>query len=317
MRLDEDSAKLLAWRREINAPFFQDLTPVEARAAMTAARVAANVAPPAVKEVRDHSIVAPGRAIAARRYAPDSTADDKPGPALIFFHGGGWVIGDLESHDILCRQIANEYGGVVIAIEYRLAPESCFPAAVEDAEAATAWVFAHAAELGIDPSRVAVGGDSAGGNLAAVVALLARDRRLPPLAFQALLYPCTDLTLSRGSYDVAADGLPVTAATMTWFRDHYLAAEEQQVDWRASPLFAPSLRGVAPAYIVTAGFDPLADEGDAYVRRLRRSGVSVVHRHYPGQIHGFMTMGAMLPTAGQAIGELGVALRSSLSGARQ
>src|ERR1700691_726848 len=125
MRLDEDSAKLLAWRREINAPFFQDLTPVEARADMTAARVAANVAPPAVKEVRDHSIVAPGRAIAARRYAPDSTADDKPGPALIFFHGGGWVIGDLESHDILCRQIANEYGGVVIAIEYRLAPESC------------------------------------------------------------------------------------------------------------------------------------------------------------------------------------------------
>ena len=174
------------------------------------------------------------------------------------------------------------------------------------------WAFANADKLDVDVARVAVGGDSAGGNLSAVMAIYARDGLLPSIKYQMLIYPCTDLTMTRRSYDVDEEGLPLSTKTMFWFRDHYLRGCEDEVDWRASPLFAPSLKDVAPAYVMTVGYDPLADEGDAYVRRLRQAGVEVEHRHYPGQIHGLVTLGAFLPTAEPAIAEVCDRLRTAL-----
>ncbi len=200
----------------------------------------------------------------------------------------------------------------MLAVDYRLAPESKFPAALDDAIAAVRWIVAKSTRLGLDPLRIGIGGDSAGGNLAAVMAIYARNGDLPPLRFQLLVYPVTDLTMSHASYGIAAPGLPVTRSTMEWFRAHYLAEEHEHDDWRLSPLKATVLTGVAPAFIMTAGYDPLADEGEAYATRLRRGGVRVVHSHYPGQIHGFLTMGGVLPTALGAIRELGDAIRRSL-----
>ena len=314
MTMDSDAAKLLALRVEIGAPTYESLTPQEARDAMTAARAAANVTPPKVGEIQNLTMDNAGGSMKLRYYRPDRNRQLGKLPLLIFFHGGGWVIGDLNTHDILCRQVTKLSGVAVLSVDYRLAPEHKFPKAVDDAAESVRWAFANADMLDIDADRVAVGGDSAGGNLAAVMAIFARDGLVPNLKFQVLVYPCTDLTMSRPSYDVTAGGLPVTAETMFWFRDHYLAGIEQQVDWRASPLFAPTLKDVAPAYIVTVGFDPLADEGEAYVRRLRQAGVPVEYRHYPGQIHGFVTLGNMLPTAETAVLEIGDRLRAGLSG---
>ncbi len=314
MIMDSDAAKLLAMRVEVGAPTYESLTPEEARDAMTAARIAANVTPPEVGEIQNFAMNHEGGTTKLRYYRPDGGRQSGKLPLLVFFHGGGWVIGDLDTHDMLCRQITNSSGVAILSVDYRLAPEHKFPAAVDDAAEAVRWAFANTDMLDIDADRVAVGGDSAGGNLAAVMAIFARDGTVPELRFQLLVYPCTDLTMSRRSYDVAAEGLPVTADTMFWFRDHYLENFEQQVDWRASPVFAPTLKDVAPAYVVTVGFDPLADEGESYVRRLRQAGVSVEYKHYPGQIHGFVTLGNMLPTAEAAVTEISQRLRAGLFG---
>src|SRR3989441_9931952 len=193
-------------------------------------------------------------------------------PALVFFHGGGWVIGDIEPHAVLCRQLTAGAGISVVNVDYRLAPEHKFPAAVDDAWAATRWVAAHAAALGIDAGRLAVGGDSAGGNLAAVVALLARDHGAPSLALQVLVYPVTDVGAESQSYADFAEGFMLTGDLMRWFTGHYLTGKHDAGDWRLSPLRAPSLARVAPAMVVMAGFDPLRDEGDAYARKLSEAG---------------------------------------------
>ncbi|MGH7277257.1 MAG: alpha/beta hydrolase, partial [Candidatus Rokuibacteriota bacterium] len=254
---------------------------------------------------------APGP-IPVRLYRPTGVPAATALPGLVFFHGGGWVIGDIETHDVLCRQLTAGAGISVVAVDYRLAPEHKFPAAIDDAWAATRWVAAHAAELGIDAGRLAVGGDSAGGNLAAVVALLARDQGGPSIALQALIYPVTDVGAESPSYSDFAEGFMLTRASMRWFTAHYLAARPDAVDWRASPLRTSSLAGVAPALVVTAGFDPLRDEGDAYARKLREAGVRVDAISYGGMIHGFMPMGRLIETGNRAVAHVAATLRQAL-----
>ncbi len=230
-------------------------------------------------------------------------------PVLVYFHGGGWVIGDLDTHDSLCRHLANAAQCIVIAVDYRLAPDHKFPAAVEDCWAATLWVAKEAEPLGIDGDRLAVGGDSAGGNLAAVVSLMARGHGTPRLRCQVLLYPAVDCGMVHPSHERFAEGYLLTRPTMRWFYDHYLRNSADVEDWRASPLRAPDLSGVAPAFVLTAGNDVLCDEGEAYARRLQQAGIPVQLRHYPDQIHGFLTMGKIVQAAGPALDDVAAALR--------
>ncbi len=304
--LDEDSAALVRGLRSLNIPRTETLTPLQARAAMAAARRARAPLPVPMGEVRDLDLGTEKNHIAGRLYRPNAQRDL---PLLVFFHGGGWVLGDLESHDLLCRRLALAGKTNVLAVDYRLAPENKFPSAVEDAIEAVDWAFAHAGELQVNVARIMVGGDSAGGNLAAVVAHERRNNNKPRLACQILIYPATDLACASPSYQIAEDGFPVLGSTMIWFRDHYLAERFQEEDWRASPLRASDFSDLPPAYVLTAGYDPLSDEGRAYANKLVNSDVSVVHHHYPGQIHGFLSMGPELPTTETAIAELGAYMR--------
>jgi acetyl esterase len=273
-------------------------------------RTAVSPEPPDVASVRDLAAPGLGGPIPLRLYRGAGTGDG-PLPVLMFFHGGGWVIGDLDTHDVVCRQLANFAGCAVVSVDYRLAPEHKFPAAVEDCIAATAWVAAEGDALGLDGARMAVGGDSAGGNLAAVVSLFARDHGVPALCMQLLIYPATDFGMQHGSYITRGEGYGLTHGTMKWFRDAYLRSDADTDDWRASPLRVKDLLGLPPAYIITAGFDPLSDEGVAYAERLAAAGVKVRHVHLPGQIHGFVNMGKLIPAAGEAMNRAGEALREA------
>jgi acetyl esterase len=231
----------------------------------------------------------------------------EPLPALVWLHGGGWAVGSIDSHDPVCRYLASRTPCCVVAADYRLAPEDPFPAGLDDSWAATEWTISEAAALGVDPARVAVGGDSAGGNLAAVVALRARDRGLP-LALQVLVYPVTDLDLDTESYLEHATGLNLSRAKMEWYWGLYLdGADGLHPD--ASPLRA-EMSGVAPAVVITAEYDPLRSEGDAYAARLAEAGVSVTHIGYDGMIHGFVRMPALVEEALHALDEVAAALRS-------
>ena len=294
-------------------PAYHQLSPKDARHLFRETRPASTPTPPQIGMVRDLTADGPLGPIPLRVYRPAGVPASTPLAVLVFFHGGGWVIGDLETHDVLCRQLTAGSGVSVVSVDYRLAPEHKFPAAVDDAWAATRWVVAHAGELAVDASRLAVGGDSAGGNLAAVVALLARDKGAPAIAVQVLIYPVTDLVGETRSYRDFAEGYLLTREGMRWFIAHYLTAEAEAADWRASPLRAQSLAGLPPVLIVTAGFDPLRDEGEAYAERLRDAGVRVDSVCYGGMIHGFVPMGRLLDTAGRAIsliaGSLSQALR--------
>jgi len=223
--------------------------------------------------------------------------------AVLYLHGGGWVVGNLSSHDEICRWLANLGNAVVVCPDYRLAPEHKFPAGLEDCMAALRFMAENAGELGIDPARTSVAGDSAGGNLAAVLALLARDGLVPRLAAQILIYPNTDARQTADSYRRFGDGFGLTAATMAWFRDHYVRTPDDIMDWRVSPLLSSSLAGAAPAFVVIAGHDILADEGAAYAERLRAEGVPLVLRPWPGQIHGVVSMGRHILAARQAVSE--------------
>jgi acetyl esterase len=232
------------------------------------------------------------------------------GACLLYFHGGGWVIGDIDSHDGVCRQLANEAGCRVISVGYRLAPEHKFPAPVEDCAAAFRWVVASAATLDIDPARIAVGGDSAGGNLAAVMALMGRDGAGPQPCFQLLIYPATDLACATASYARFTADVTLTADSMRWFRDHYIGVDGDPSDWRISPLRA-NLSGVAPAFVLTAGYDPLCDEGIAYAAALDAAGVQTAHLHMSTQVHGFITMGRVIKAADTALDIAGAVLRQA------
>ncbi len=308
--LDADAAAVYKAFQEAGRPAYETLTPDEARAYYLAARLVTNPEPPDMAEVKDLSIPAPHGAIPARLYRPrDARQVDGLAPALVFFHGGGWVIGNLESHDVACRTLAQAGELVVISIDYRLAPEHKFPAAVDDALTATQWVADHARALGIDAARLSVGGDSAGGNLTAVVALAARDGKGPALAGQVLIYPATDFAMAHPSHSEPETSVLLTHSVIRWFRDHYLTGAADIHDWRASPAKAATLAGLPPAYVLTAGADPLRDEGDEYARRLQEAGVPVTHRSFPGQFHGFFTMGKLLQQANVAASDIGAWLK--------
>ncbi|HVJ01146.1 MULTISPECIES: alpha/beta hydrolase [Bradyrhizobium] len=308
--LDPDAAAVYKAFQEAGRPAYETLTAPEARAYYSQARFATNPDAPELARVAPLAIPAPHGVIPARLYVPKEPRQrDGLSPALVFFHGGGWVIGDLDSHDVVCRQLAVEGALIVISIDYRLAPEHKFPAAAEDAVAATQWVAGNARELGIDASRLSIGGDSAGGNLTAVVALAARDAGGPALAGQVLIYPATDFAMTHGSHSEPETSVLLTHSVIRWFRDHYLNSAADIHDWRASPARAQSLAGLPPAYVLTAGADPLRDEGDEYADRLRQAGVPVTTKHYPGQFHGFFTMGKLLAKANVAVGEIGAWLK--------
>ena len=247
----------------------------------------------------------------ARVYTPPGASASSPLPLVVYFHGGGWVLGHLSSYDALCSQLAAQVGAVVVSVDYRLAPEHPMPTAAEDAYAATVWLAGHAATVGADRSRVAVAGDSAGGNLAAVVALLARDRGGPSIAHQVLIYPATDMVTERPALDHFAASAFLSAADRAWYHGQYVP-EEQRRDPRASPLLADSLAGLPPAVVVTAGFDPLRDEGEAYAAALSEAGVPVVSRRHPGLVHGFANMTGIASAARDATLELAGTVRSLL-----
>lgn len=281
------------------------LTPDKARAAMLVQT--AGLGPPEpIARVEDRTIAGPEIDLPIRIYSP---TENKAHRALVYFHGGGWVIGSIETHDGLCRMIANAAGCAVVSVEYRLAPEHPFPAATDDAYAAVCWAWEHAAELGAEPSRLAVGGDSAGGNLAAVVCLMARDRGGPPIDFQLLLYPITDHDLDTRSYVAYADRYLLTREAMAWFWQHYLADESDKNHPYVSPLRAPDLDGLPRALVITAECDPLCDEGDAYARRLEAAGVNGTHACYPGMIHGFVRRATLLAQGKRALDQIAAALK--------
>lgn len=308
LTLDPDAARVIGVIRAAGRPRWETLSPEEARIAYSANRAVLQPDPPPVAEVRDLAAPGPAGRVPLRLYRPADAPS--PAPAVMFFHGGGWVLGDLDSHDGVCRALAIAAGAVVIAVDYRLAPEHKFPAAIQDAAASVAWAAREAASLGIDPARMALVGDSAGGNLAAVIALMARDGALPvrPVV-QGLIYPATDLVMNHASYARPLSDVPLTPTTMRWFGDLYCPRPADRLDWRASPLRATTLTGAAPAFVVTVGHDPLRDEGIDYARRLEREGVRVTHVDIADQIHGFLTMGRFMRVAGDTIAMLGTALR--------
>jgi len=312
MALDPQAAHVIELIVKSGRPPYHQLAPKDARQLFRETRPASTPPAPQIGAVRELEADGPHGAIPLRLYRPAGVADSRRLPVVVFFHGGGWVIGDLETHDVLCRQVTAEAGVSVIAVDYRLAPEHKFPAAVDDAWAATRWIAAHAAELSVNPERLAVGGDSAGGNLAAVVALLARDAGGPRIALQILLYPVTDLVSESQSYADLADGYMLTRDSMRWFRAQYLAREEDAADWRVSPLRAPSLAGLPPALVVTAGYDPLRDEGEAYAKKLRNAGVSVDAVSFGSMIHGFVPMGRLIDAAFRAVTLIAGSLHQAL-----
>jgi acetyl esterase len=290
---------------------FNEQSVEEARATIRALAAAAG-APETVARIENRAVPGPRGDIPVRVYTPQGRA---PFPVLVYLHGGGWVIGSLDTHDPLCRYLANAAGCVVVSVDYRLAPEHPYPAAPEDAYAATRWVAANAEAVGGDPSRLAVGGDSAGGNLSAVVALMARDRGGPRLVFQLLVYPVTDAPSSdHASYRENAEGYLLTRAAMDWFWDHYCAERADRADPYLCPLCAKDVSRLPPALVITAEFDPLRDEGEAYAARLREAGGRVELRRYPGMIHGFFSMGALLTQARAATAEAAAALRAAFAG---
>lgn len=290
-------------------PPYSALTADQVRAGFAEQMVMVRGAPVEVAQVTDLTLPGPGGEIPVRRYSPGGEA---PLPAVVYFHGGGWVIGDLESHDDLCRELANQANCVVIAVDYRLAPEYPFPAAADDAVAATRWIRDNAADFGIDPTRMAVAGDSAGGNLATVVSAELRQDAAAPLKLQALIYPVTDLrAFDTGSHKEFAAGFGLTGEAMAWFRDHYLGAADA-ADPLVSPLAATDLSGLPPAWVITAELDVLRDEGEAYADALQAAGNEVVARRYDGMVHGFVSMAGILSVGRQARSDLAAALRQAL-----
>ncbi|MEX1103602.1 MAG: alpha/beta hydrolase [Dehalococcoidia bacterium] len=274
-----------------------------------------------VGNVEDRTIPGPAGDIPVRIYTP-ADAGGGPLPGLVWFHGGGWVIGNLDSADFACRMLTNASGCKLVSVDYRLAPENKFPAPFDDCLAATQWVAANASALGIDPTRIAVGGDSAGGNLAAAVAHVAKAAGGPDISFQALVYPVTDYGVDTQSYQDNAEGYLLTKASMEWFWGHYVNTPADGADPRVSPLRAADLSGLPPAFVITAEFDPLRDEGEAYAKRLKGAGVATTHKRFDGQIHGFFANPAIddgreaAQLVGKALrGALGVPAASAAGGA--
>jgi acetyl esterase len=315
VQLDPQARAVLERVAGANLPPYSQIGATGARLLYRESRGVLSAPPPEVAALQNLRAGGPAGEIPVRLYRPRGSGAADRLPALVYFHGGGWTIGDLDTHDVVCRELANLARCAVVSVDYRLAPEHRFPAAVEDALAATRWVVREAEALGLDPRRVAVGGDSAGGTLAAVVALVFRDAGAPRLAMQVLIYPATDMAADTASHLRFAEGHLLTRDAILWFRSNYLRGPEDETDWRASPLKARDLSGVAPAYIVTAGFDPLVDEGRAYADRLQAAGVPVTYECFEGMIHGFVTMGGAIAAAHHALLRCAQGLRTAFAGA--
>jgi len=288
------------------------LTPADARKFYRERRAVTQPDPGEVAEVRELQADGAQGPIPLRLYRPLGAAASAVLPVLVYYHGGGWTIGDLDTHDTLCRALCNGSGCAVVAVDYRMGPEHRFPAAVDDVLAATRWVRREAAALGVDAARLAVGGDSAGGNLAAVVAIAARDAGDLPIAYQLLIYPATDMRRVHPSHVSNGQGYVLTSDTIGYFHDHYITDAAQDLDWRASPLLREDLAGLPPALVLTAGYDPLRDEGLDYARALTAAGNRASYVCFERQIHGFITMGRLLDEANTAVAMCAAELRRAL-----
>ncbi len=306
MPLHPQARTMIERTQALNLPPTSRMTPKEARDSVR--QRSAALPREEIASVRDHRVPVPGGTIVVRVFTPRGTA---PMPALVYFHGGGWVTGDVDTHEGICRTLANAAGCVVASADYRCAPEFKYPTAAEDSYAATRWVAENARELGVDPRRLAVGGDSAGGNLAAAVALMARDRRGPQVAMQVLVYPVTDCDFTRPSYTENAEGYLLTSESMRFYWDQYAPKEADRTHPYASPMRAVSLAGLPPALVLTCEFDPLRDEGEAYAAKLAAAGVPVTHTRYPGMIHAFFRFTSSVDAARAAVAETVAALQKA------
>lgn len=311
MALDPAAEMLLAQMAAADMPPLNEMSPEDAR---QAAQGFLELAGPGeeVGDVTDRSIPGPGGDISLRLYTP-ADPPEGPLPCVVYYHGGGWVIGDLDTLDTTLRALANEAKVKIASVGYRLSPEHKFPAPLDDCYAALVWVAEHGSEVGVDPGRLAVAGDSAGANLATAVAMRARDESGPALRQQVLVYPVTNHSFDTPSYQENGEGYLLTKDMMVWFWDHYLGDDADGQDPLASPLLAEDLSGLPPALVITAEYDPLRDEGEAYAARLADAGVPVDHSRYEGQIHAFWQMPAVFPTAHRAIAEVAGALRTAFA----
>jgi acetyl esterase len=312
MPLDPAAKNLLDVLVAAGRPKVWQISPVEAREGLRALAEAADAKDVPIGRIEDGTLPGPAGPLRYRSYTPRDAARE-PLPGLVYFHGGGFVIGDLDTHDGLCRQLANASGCRVISVAYRLAPEYKFPAAIEDAYASASWVIAQAHEFGIDPERIAVGGDSAGGNLAAVVCQLAKERGSPKLALQLLLYPATESGVDTPSRLALAEGYLLEKRSIEWFFQHYVEPGTDPIDPRLSPLIATDVSGLPAAHIHTAEFDPLVDEGKAYADKLEAAGVEVEYTCHAGMIHHFFCLAGSIPYARRAIGDAGAAMKRALN----
>ena len=321
MPLDQQIEALLEQLGAMESVDYREVTP-EGLRQMMKTLAAADGPPEAVASVEEARADGPAGPIPLRVYrpagadpggGPDENAGASQLPILVWYHGGGWVIGDLDTADTTCRKLANRAGALVVSVDYRVAPEHPAPAPLEDSWAALRWVATAGATLGGDPTRLAVGGDSAGGNLSALLAVRARDNGGPTLRYQLLVYPATDLTMSQPSHVDNGEGYLLTNQATSWFLGHYLGPDDDPKNPSLSPHFTDDLSGVADAFIITAEFDPLRDEGEAYAARLRDSGVAVDLNRYDGMVHGFFQMGGVTPVADAAVSEAASHLRAALS----
>jgi acetyl esterase len=310
--LHPQACALLRMMADTGAQPVHTLTPEAARTQYRERRFSTQPAPPEVARLLELKAPGPQGDIPMRLYRPIGSQEGQALPVLVYYHGGGWVIGDLDTHDTLCRQLANGSGCTVVSVDYRLAPEHCFPAAVDDADAAVRWVRGQAAALGLDAGRMAVGGDSAGANLAAVVAIGARDTGDLPLKFQLLIYPVTDMRQLAASYESMGSGYSLTTDAMRYFRGHYMRDAAHHLDWRASPLLHHDLAGLPPALVLTAGHDPLRDEGLHYAQKLTEAGNTAALVCFERQMHGFVLHGKVIDEAHVAVQLCASQLRQAL-----
>ena len=311
MPLDPQAQQVLDQMAALGLPPNHTVSPEEARANMLARPRPEG---PEVAKVEDRTIANGNFQVPVRIYTP---AGSGPFPVLSWFHGGGWVLGNLETADATARHLAVGAGCVVVSVDYRLAPEAKFPVPFDDCYAATQWIVQNAASINVDPSRIAVGGDSAGGNLAAGICLAAKDRGGLPIAFQLLVYPVTAVDFSTGSYKQNADGYLLTMDGMKWYWNHYLSSDADASNPYAAPLAAKDLSGLPPALVITAEFDPLRDEGEAYAKKLQDAGVAATAIRYDGMIHGFFGMSAVLDKGAQAVAQASSALMAAFAAQKE
>ena len=309
MQIDPQMKAILDQAAAAGGKPFHDMSPADARQAIETMFAAFRGQPREVAKIEDRKIPGPAGQIPVRVYTPRGNG---PFGVLMFFHGGGWVIGNIETHDVLCRDLTDGAGCVTVSVDYRLAPEHKFPAAPDDCYAATKWVAENARALNVDANRIAVGGDSAGGNLAAVVSQMARDKGGPKIACQLLIYPATDCANETPSQrEFTKDGYILSRGDMEWFYGHYLTAKDKTNPY-ACPGVAKNLAGLPPAFVLTAEIDPLRDEGEAYAEALRKAGAKVKAKRYNGVCHGFVSMASMIDLGKQAVAECCTELRGAI-----